>query len=48
MLTYEAHARADPAVACAPLPLETALALSYGPLVDLLVRNLARAAERAG
>jgi hypothetical protein len=32
----------------APLPLEAALALSYGPLVDLLVRNLARAAERAG
>lgn len=32
----------------APLPLETALAVTYGPVVELLVRNLARTAERAG
>lgn len=70
MLTYEAHARADPATAWAfggpprPLergwgrcacttgsvrvPTETALAVTYGPVVELLVRNLARTAERAG
>jgi hypothetical protein len=30
----------------APGPLEPALRLSYGPLVSLLVANLARAAER--
>ena len=31
----------------APAPLEAALAVSYGPLVSALVRNLARVAERA-
>jgi hypothetical protein len=30
----------------APAPVETALRLSYGPLVSVLVRNLARVAER--
>jgi hypothetical protein len=30
----------------AAAPVEAALALTYGPLVDLLVRNCARAAER--
>ena len=30
----------------APAPLERVLAVSYGPLVALLVRNLARVAER--
>jgi len=30
----------------APAPLEAALAVSYGPLVGLLVRNLARVAAR--
>ena len=32
----------------APAPLERALAVSYGPLVALLVRNLARVAARSG
>jgi len=32
----------------APRPLERALAVSYGPVVSLLVRNLARVAEREG
>ena len=31
----------------APAPFEAALAVSYGPLVSALVRNLARVAERA-
>lgn len=31
----------------APAPLETALRVGYGPLVELLVRNLARVAARA-
>jgi len=30
------------------VPTETALAVTYGPVVELLVRNLARTAERAG
>ncbi len=32
----------------APRPLEAALRLGYGPLVALLLRNLARVAEREG
>jgi hypothetical protein len=32
----------------APAPLEAVLRVTYGPLVAALVRNLARAAERAG
>jgi polyketide cyclase/dehydrase/lipid transport protein len=32
----------------APAPLEAVLRVTYGPVVALLVRNLARAAERAG
>jgi Polyketide cyclase / dehydrase and lipid transport len=31
----------------APAPIERALAVTYGPLVALLVRNLARVAERS-
>jgi polyketide cyclase/dehydrase/lipid transport protein len=31
---------------CAPAPLEAALRVSYGPVVALLVRRLARVAER--
>lgn len=31
----------------APAPVEAALRVTYGPLVQLLVRNLARTAERA-
>jgi hypothetical protein len=31
----------------APAPLEAVLRVTYGPVVALLVRNLARAAERA-
>jgi hypothetical protein len=31
----------------APAPVEAALRLGYGPVVALLVRNLARAADRA-
>ena len=30
----------------APAPVEAALAVTYGPVVDLLVRNCARVAER--
>ena len=32
----------------APMPLEGLLAATYGPLIALLVRNLARVAERPG
>ena len=32
----------------APAPVEAALRLSYGPLVSVLVRNLARVADQAG
>lgn len=31
----------------APAPLEAAVALSYGPLISLLLRNLARVAAAA-